>query len=297
MSGRLRINALVVCILAALFYLFFMASKHVPALSSANAFAEDPYDAVGSFGIQAAALLCILSLLRAFRPYRARAPSEEQKEFLGRTQMLAVLAVAVTLACDIVAMARYPSIWIGSTVGKELAALAGFLALFAILPGILVHYSLPEKSLRARPGAGKRAVAVSLVGILILAIYPDTLRQSTLGALLTVIVGAILLFAPMWAWGIFLVPYGEKIERKGTRVFYEWWRNHKSHLGLVILFGAILGILLLSSEFIIEGGGNEMNMARLAFIASIYIGLETTGLLIGYGLLSRPLGLFQRKDR
>jgi hypothetical protein len=53
------------------FYLFFQTSKHNPALSSVNAFADDPYDAVGSFGVQFALFTALLSLVRAFRPYQS----------------------------------------------------------------------------------------------------------------------------------------------------------------------------------------------------------------------------------
>jgi hypothetical protein len=123
MPSKFKINALIILALAALFYFFFMTAKHDPALSAVNAFAEDPYDAIGSFGVQAAAFIGILSTMRAFRLYRGNPPSDEQKVFLARTQVLAVLAVIVTLAGNIVAMARYPSIWIGSPYGYRLAAL------------------------------------------------------------------------------------------------------------------------------------------------------------------------------
>ena len=125
MPGKFKINTLSILALSALFYFFFMTAKHDPALSAANAFAEDPYDAVGSFAIQAAALIGVLSALRAFRPYRRGPPTDEQKILLARTQILAALAVIVTLASDIVAMARYPSLWIGPPGGYRLANQAG----------------------------------------------------------------------------------------------------------------------------------------------------------------------------
>jgi len=45
---KYKIDSLCVFILGALFYIFFMHAKHDPALSKANAFADDPCDAVGS---------------------------------------------------------------------------------------------------------------------------------------------------------------------------------------------------------------------------------------------------------
>ena len=218
MSSRFKINALISLALVILFYFFFMTSKHNPPLSAVNAFAEDPYDAVGSFGVQAAAFLGILSLMRAFRPYRVSAPSEEQKIFLARTQMLAVLAVAVTLADDIIAMARYPSVWIGSPNGYELAALLSSLAFLALVSGALVYRSVRETSLQTIPNVWKRAAIVSLATVVILIFYSNSVSQSTPGALSTVLVGAILLFAPMWALGMSLVPYQTEA-KKG-------WKNH-----------------------------------------------------------------------
>jgi hypothetical protein len=288
MSNKFGINALIIVTLAVLFYFFFMTAKHDPALSAVNAFAEDPYDAIGSFGIQAAALLGILSLIRAFRLYRESVPSEEQKVFLARTQMLAVLAVAVTLAGDIVAMARYPSLWIGSPDGYELAALLGGLALFAIVAGALVYRSVRETSLQTIPNVGKRAAVVSLASVVILAFYPDNLRQSTLGELFTVVVGAILLFAPMWAFGMSLVPYQTEVKQHEAITLSDWLNRYKHQIGFVILLGILMGLFLALGEST-EGGGPHL--PRFAFVASVYIGLETAAVLIGYSFLSKPLGL------
>lgn len=146
MPTKFRVNVLIVFALAILFYLFFMASKHNPSLSGVNAFAEDPYDAVGSFGVQAAGLLSILSLIRAFRPYYDNSPSESQQVLLTRTQMLAILAITVTPASDIVAMVCYPSLWIRSRDGSELAVLLSSLSMLTILAGIRIYRSLRENS-------------------------------------------------------------------------------------------------------------------------------------------------------
>jgi hypothetical protein len=51
MPRELKVYALLTFLLAMLFYLFFQVSKHNLVLSEVNAFAEDPYDAVGSFGV------------------------------------------------------------------------------------------------------------------------------------------------------------------------------------------------------------------------------------------------------
>jgi hypothetical protein len=98
MPGRLRINALIVLVLALLFTFFFDFTKHNPYLAPINPFAEDPYDAIGSFAMQAVFVLGILSLFRAFRPAGKTQPSGDRKLFLYRTQIALVLCVLVTLA-------------------------------------------------------------------------------------------------------------------------------------------------------------------------------------------------------
>ena len=93
MPPRFKVNALLAFLLALLFYFFFMHTKHDAALSAVNAFAEDPYDAVGSFGIQAALFCGVVCLIRAFRPQDSEGASLERRIFVVRAQMAAVLSV------------------------------------------------------------------------------------------------------------------------------------------------------------------------------------------------------------
>jgi hypothetical protein len=48
MPRQLKVCAVLTFLLAVVFYLFFQISKHNLTLLQVNAFAEDPYDAVGS---------------------------------------------------------------------------------------------------------------------------------------------------------------------------------------------------------------------------------------------------------
>jgi hypothetical protein len=84
MSKQLKGTAFLTFVLAVLFYLFFQVSKHHPALSQVNAFAEDPYDAVGSFGVQFSLFTALLSLVRAFRPYQPDKALDSQELLLLR---------------------------------------------------------------------------------------------------------------------------------------------------------------------------------------------------------------------
>src|SRR5262249_31146582 len=118
MPASLKSTTLLSAALAVVFYLFFMFAKHDPRLSTVAPFLNDPYDAIGSFAAIASALLVILALTRTWRPYRAQ-PTAAQQVFLSRTQLAIALAALITLASDVVAMARHPSLWMGTPFTGE----------------------------------------------------------------------------------------------------------------------------------------------------------------------------------
>jgi hypothetical protein len=62
---------------------------------------------------------------------------------------------------------------------------------------------------------------------------------------------------------------------------------------LPLLSGAILGLALLTAEFWSEG--LPSHYARILLVALIFIGFETTTVLMGYALLEQPIGLFRRE--
>jgi hypothetical protein len=146
--------------------------------------------------------------------------------------------------------------------------------------------------LQTIPNLWKRAAIVSLAAVAILAFYPENLRQSTVGELFTVIVGAILLFAPMWAFGMSLVPYQTEVKQHEAITLSDWLNRYKYQIGFVILLGILMGLFFVLGEST-EGGGGP-RLPRFAFVASVYIGLETAGLLIGYSFMRKPLGFFHR---
>src|SRR5512141_816551 len=87
----------VVFLLTIFFVTFFDNSKNIPLLAVVNPFAEDPYDAVGSFGIQLAFFAALLSLIRAFRPYATKEFPSNQPLLILRGEIVALLAISVTL--------------------------------------------------------------------------------------------------------------------------------------------------------------------------------------------------------
>ncbi|HUZ04273.1 MAG TPA: hypothetical protein VMU62_02860 [Acidobacteriaceae bacterium] len=295
MPGKFKISAVAVLIVSILFYLFFDTSKHYPAFSSVNPFAEDPYDAVGSFGIQAALLLALLSCMRAFGPSRASSVSENRKAFLARTQMMAILAIGITLAGDTIAMLRHPSLWTGPDSGHRLAVLLVGIGVLSAVVGCLLYRFTRGITLPVVPNTWNRAAIISIACALILALYPETLRHGLFGALFTVIVGMALLFIPMRELGIALVPYRTEAGQHDAR-WLRWFYSRRYLWSLVVIAGILTGLFFALAELRENSGWPHLSR-HVLFVALIYASLETVGVLMGCVLLRKPLGLFSPNSR
>lgn len=286
---NIKIGSFFVFVLAILLYVFFMHAKHDPALSTVNAFADDPYDAVGSFGIQAAAFLSILCLVRAFRSLRPHARSVEQQRFLVRAQTAAILSVAITLAADALAMLRHPSLWMDVPAGYKLIELLGGMAVLTIAIGSWIRRDAALADWPASRSVWIRTLVVSLFVVLVLLLYPENLRRGLIGVLFTAFSGSVILFLSVWVWTTALVPDQlglPESERTAagslSRKKYAW--------AVVILAGILIGLFFVAGE---SSEGTGIPHSRLALVVSAYVGLETAGVVIGYALLRKPLGLFR----
>jgi hypothetical protein len=326
MPTKAKVSAWLGVGLALLFYLFFQVSKQQPELASVNAFANDPYDAVGSFAVQFALFVAVISLIRALRRYSPSVAIEPQKRLLARGLVLTWLTVAITLVADTVAMLRHLSLWSGQLSGYVLLGLLGAMALMAALVAWRVSAWSRTLSPAPRQMPPIPALAIFAASVVILALYPESFRNTTHGALLTVVVGTILLFLPLWALGLTFSPspgshYADIIDdlasmyrylqRRSMRfaqvsnlierviswpplpLFIRWLNPRRHRWNAPILAGLVLGTLLVLGEFLGEGGGPH-HIGRLAFVVAVFVSLELFAVLLGYALLARPLGLFRR---
>jgi hypothetical protein len=280
MAAKLRRNAIVVCGLALFFTWAFFFVKHDPMLRPVIPFGDDPYDAIGSFAVITSVLLSLTSFVRAFLPRLVGRSGAAI--YVLRAQAAVAFCVLVTVAADIVAMSRHASMWMGAERRENLLILLGGLiaSSFAVL-ALIRNTQKP-----AMRGHSTQAACVWLGSLLILCVYPEKLILGTAGHLLTVVLGDLLLFAPVAmlvrAW---LPSTLDTRNRSGDKQ-----RTHVRYLHLT--FAAATGLVIGAVAFLGEmsEGGTTPRLGQLLFVASVFLGLGMVGLLIGYLSLSRLLG-------
>ena len=261
-----------------------MFAKHDPHLRSIIPFGDDPYDAVGSFGIIVGILVALLSLVRAFRPYRKQPPTTAQCVYLVRSQEAVVLAVFLTLLADAVAMARHLSRWVAEPSSGELVLL--LVGLLAVTLGVqwLIRKSPERESTR-----WGRTVVTVLLATCVLAVYPEQLIHRIDTHVLTVVIGDFVLFASMRVLLTALFPYrsDEQVSLPRARGSRSWsgWHTWTIVAGVGLLVGGFAFIGEMG-----EGAG-AMPLFRVLLVACVFVGLGIGGIVIAYALLATPLGL------
>jgi hypothetical protein len=318
---RARFVTLATCLLALFFLIFFDASKHDPALARFNVFGQDPYDAVGSFGIQLAGLAALLTFVRILRPY-PDGVARNHLVLIVRGNAVALLSIAVTVAADGIAMVRYLPRWTGSAAGWLLAAFGGgLLALTALVGWVLFrlgHTLHLSSGYRSWPGT----VVACLVGVGVLAFYPDAWQQSVLGGTSAALAGMLFLFVLSSVLARFVFPPfadqgGDLVD--DLLAFYHWpgirarfagsfcgwmeklaalpwvrapiaWLNPRRHPWRAVILVALgLGLALVTAEAIGEGVPNP---SVIWLVLTLFITLEGSGVLLGYVLFRQYLGIF-----
>ena len=329
MPKQYKMNACLTLALAMVFYLFWQVCKQQPVLAQVAPFTEDPYDAVGSFATQFALFTALLTMIRAFRPYQSVAAGEGQQMLFARGAYLTCLAVAVTLGADVVAMLRFPSVWTGSGAGYVLAALMVGMALLTILVGWSIHrlVRVSESEASSVHSGWLVAIGISLVGAVICALYPENWRQyvavggfGTVFILFTALLGMVIFFVAVWAWGRVVFPSRQAYEEDFIDDLAALYRRFKAYAGrLSILlvplekllgssllrpvinwlnprknrwYGVALVGILIGAMFAFGETGLHTGIGRI----ELFAGIECPGLLVGYALFAKPLWLARNED-
>ncbi len=124
--------------IALAFFAFFQLPKLMPALADTYPWAIDPYDAVGSFGFQIAVFIGLLSLLRTVRHLGEQAIPLEQVRFIVRGDELALLAVALSLLADVLALDKVSFGFVQTEAGRVMVFGLATLLLASVLASVLV---------------------------------------------------------------------------------------------------------------------------------------------------------------
>ena len=166
------------------------AKYNIARLTVATPFSQDPCDAVWAFAFFTIALIVVVSVVRAFRPYRNGSASTAQGIFIIRSQQAFALAVFITLVADVIALARHPSMWISAASRNKLLVWLGVFA------------------------------AVSLATILLLVLCPEwpSDNSSQTAHTFPVVLGALVVFVPIRFLLPVLVPFESDEEHWGRKL-------------------------------------------------------------------------------
>lgn len=287
MSRRLRISSVATLALAALFYWFFMFTKHDPAMAAAIPFAEDPYDAVGSFCLILSTMLAALALIRAFRPFRKTRPSHLACLFLARTQLAVPVGILITLAGDAIAMARHPAQWMGKPVAIELLELVGGVAAVSAALFFLVRRSLPRGP--AHQTSSSKAILCALAYVVVLAAFPESLIQSAAFHFAAIVMAFLLIAASQSTLTAALLP-ADPGEDQADDVRHGQRPRPWMQWAVVILLGMAIGGFAFAGEIFGEGNSGTPP-AQLLLVASLFLGAGTSFMVVSFGFFKGPLGL------
>jgi hypothetical protein len=312
-------------VLAVAFSLFFMASKHDPAFAQVNPFAEDPFDAVASFGVQFVLFIAALSVLRTFRLYPAKTDLGPQAVLIARGQFMGLLAVAVTTTVDGIAMFRHQGMWQHTIAGNQLLGLVAGFFLWAAIGAVGLARTFSPGSRKG--GLWRMQAGIAFMIVSIAWWYPENLRQGLAGALFTVFVGYVILFIPIKELAETIGPVSRnpqfdliddvaslfgamkahvspladlcaKIEPALGRIadskVLSWLDPRVHRWNLVVAVGATIGISLALLE--LTDGGASLPFGRVLLVLAVYASVQTLAVAAGYGLLADPLALVRRTD-
>jgi hypothetical protein len=288
------------------FTAFFFAAKHRVGLARIAPFGEDPYDAVGSFGVQLAVAVAVISLLRSARHRDRAGIPAPQAALVLRGCITALLAVFVTFQADAIALFRHPGLWTHSPIGSTLTLGLVVVALATLSGAALLGLAYRRLAAPTRTSWARGAAAIVLSTAL-LATYPETWRQAGfVGAVGTAFIGMALLFAEVWALTTAIAPPGASSSedllddlgailgrgaappRAGTR----WLRAAPWRFAAIVAVAGGVGLAV--SQAI--GEGLPPGAGRAVLVLGVFTGLEAAGILLGYALFREPLALLMRQS-
>ncbi|HTY58881.1 MAG TPA: hypothetical protein VMF59_08680 [Bacteroidota bacterium] len=299
----LRVAAMCNLVVTPLFVLFFDRAKHDPAFTGVNPFAVDPYDAVGSFGVQLGIVCAIIAVIRATRTDLKTESLYNRYTYTLRAIGVTQIAIIVTMCANLAALIRVPSAWGGSSKGILLATLTGGLLSLASGSSLCLIVLAKRREVCSKNPLGRPQIIPFLVFLILLGIYPAGWREGVAGAMLTALAGMVFLFYSVTILSKAMFPCPDIPERdlvddctgilRGLfprlgNLFAQFDpRNHQwTLLALVsILAGGTLGVAEIT-----KAPASETTVGAFA-VAAVFLLIESAGIFIGYALLRRFLGI------
>ena len=318
----LRLASVGSFLLTALFVIFFDRAKHDVGLVQANPFAEDPYDAVGSFGVQLGLACSVLAVMRAFRTDLKIESLYNRYTYTLRAMAVAQLAILVTMIADFVALARFSSMWNHSPEGSLLIVFT--VGLFVLGSGFclyLIRLADRRGVCSQNPLRPRQTVLLLIISVL-LGIYPGGWRDGVAGGILTAMVGMVFLFYSVALLSKAMFPCPDIPEkdlvddlvgilqafkpRSGhllriiasidnaspssrLKRMVDLFNPRKHDWNLLALIAILVGFSLALAG--IFSGGTSRGVGQAVLTATVYIVLESGGVFLGYAFLKRFLGI------
>ncbi|MFN8177828.1 MAG: hypothetical protein U0167_07870 [bacterium] len=264
MSDAIRVHRVtaLIAFVAVAFAVFFELGKNGP-FREINPFGDDPYDAVGSFGVQVALVVAVLSYARALR-WRSDASQASKARLILRGDALVLSAILITLVADGVAEMRSeepPSSW-GAVlrlllVGMFLLVLASAVAV--VRTGSRVDAPEPPSDLTLADGLDDVWTLVR-IPVSRAAALPRGVREGL-------------------------------ARLSSDRVFAKLpWIDPRRHpWRFAWLSGLAAGVAVAAAQLVLEGPAPRPRVAVL--LALIFTAGELAATLAGFALLGARLGL------
>jgi len=320
----LRLSAVGASVLTALFIMFVYRAKHDPAISSVNPFAGDPYDAVGSFGIQLGFICAIIAVVRAFRMDPNAKSTTSRHTFTLRAMAVSQFAIIVTMLGDVTALVRNTSLWHVSPDGRLLFHLTAGLLLLS--SGFCVHLKQTARRMNVcgQGFVNQPQILPFFLCLILLGVYPEGWREGNAGAILTCAFGMVVLFGSVALLSKAMFPcpdelgndliddlqgiYQQLKPRSGCpgrvatsfertaelpliRKIIDLFNPRRHEWNLLAFMAILLGFLLGIAEIFNDGPSRDVEHVLL--VTGVYVVIETAGVFLGYVLLRRFLGLLR----
>jgi hypothetical protein len=175
----------------------------------------DPCDGVNAFAFFTIVFIAIASTLRMFSGNHSSSPLRYL--YIVRSQQAVLFAIFITFTAEIIALVRNPRTWIGNHFAESLFGLICALTVvtIAILLLILVtqRNRISLSSLR-----WTRTILPVVIAIVVLTVCPEwpTYSSSRTAHILTVAVGALVVFIPLRLFLLELMPNGSDVYGETT---------------------------------------------------------------------------------